>query len=188
MVLGLLGGLFVMGSGSLLVADRLRQIAWTNCPETPAVIQSSCVLLWRRRSTSLYRIHPIQLPSGFSDVQWALLTVFPHAAGRVEFHNKLQSFSDGLPMHGISSLRQCPNSASPGFPQGSVHPSQTEFSETRNLAVKTVSSYVRPPNLPVSLSKLGGFIFSSGDREIPNRSVRRLPLTSLPATAHQSPS
>jgi hypothetical protein len=32
-----------MGGGSILVADRLRQMAWTNCPECPAVIQSGCV-------------------------------------------------------------------------------------------------------------------------------------------------
>ena len=43
MAMGLLDGFFVMGSGSVFVADRLRQMVWANCPECPAVIESGCV-------------------------------------------------------------------------------------------------------------------------------------------------
>jgi len=52
MAIGLLRGLFVMGSGTVLVADRLLQMVWTNYPECPAVI----------RSSSVYRSDDDQLP------------------------------------------------------------------------------------------------------------------------------
>jgi hypothetical protein len=43
MVLTLITGLCLGWGTCLLIANRLRHIAWNYCPETPALIQSGCV-------------------------------------------------------------------------------------------------------------------------------------------------
>jgi hypothetical protein len=44
MVVGLVAGLLILGSGGcVLVANRLRQMGWMHCPESPAVVQAGCV-------------------------------------------------------------------------------------------------------------------------------------------------
>ena len=43
MVLILVTGVFLGFGTCLLIAIRLRHVAWTYCPETPTMIQSGCV-------------------------------------------------------------------------------------------------------------------------------------------------